>query len=202
MHVPQLPAVPHAAGQRCSAGAGSDRARGRRASKGINLPDARAIKQAVNVPVICTGGFQTASVIARRDRSAATATGSAIARPLVANNDLANMFAPRPRPRAAALHLLQQVPGQRRREPARLLRGEPLRLPRGDGARRSCPSTSRTRPRPVRRNERVATCRQRDLSAARVPQPDGQEPHLPLEHRRAGSTTTTAPARRRGSTGS
>src|SRR5690606_18530735 len=29
--------------------------------EGANLPDARAIKQAVTVPVICTGGFQTAS---------------------------------------------------------------------------------------------------------------------------------------------
>ena len=40
--------------------------------EGKNLPDARAIKQAVTIPVICTGGFQTASVIARRS-SAATA---------------------------------------------------------------------------------------------------------------------------------
>jgi len=31
--------------------------------EGANLPDARAIKAAVPVPVICTGGFQTASVI-------------------------------------------------------------------------------------------------------------------------------------------
>src|SRR6187200_481785 len=31
--------------------------------EGANLPDAKAIKQAVSVPVICTGGFQTASVI-------------------------------------------------------------------------------------------------------------------------------------------
>ena len=31
--------------------------------EGLTLPDARAIKQAVTVPVLCTGGFQTASVI-------------------------------------------------------------------------------------------------------------------------------------------
>ena len=31
--------------------------------EGINLADAAAIKQAVKMPVICTGGFQTASVI-------------------------------------------------------------------------------------------------------------------------------------------
>jgi 2,4-dienoyl-CoA reductase-like NADH-dependent reductase (Old Yellow Enzyme family) len=59
--------------------------------EGLNLPDARAIKQAVNVPVLCTGGFQTASVIrsaiARGDCDAVT-----IARPLVANNDLVKQF--------------------------------------------------------------------------------------------------------------
>ena len=33
--------------------------------EGLNLPDARRIKAAVSVPVICTGGFQTASVIAK-----------------------------------------------------------------------------------------------------------------------------------------
>ena len=37
--------------------------------EGINLPESRAIKQAVSVPVVCTGGFQTASVIAARDRA-------------------------------------------------------------------------------------------------------------------------------------
>jgi 2,4-dienoyl-CoA reductase-like NADH-dependent reductase (Old Yellow Enzyme family) len=60
--------------------------------EGANLPDARAIKQAVTVPVICTGGFQTAHVIrdaiTRGDCDAVSA-----ARPLVANNDLVQMFA-------------------------------------------------------------------------------------------------------------
>ena len=60
--------------------------------EGANLADARTIKQAVTVPVICTGGFQTASVI----RSAIT-SGSCDAvsgaRTLVANNDLVKHFA-------------------------------------------------------------------------------------------------------------
>jgi len=60
--------------------------------EGINLPLARAVKQAVSVPVICAGGFQTASVI-----GGAIADGSvdgvSMGRPLIANPDLANMFA-------------------------------------------------------------------------------------------------------------
>lgn len=60
--------------------------------EGINLPSARAVKRAVSIPVICTGGFQTASVIEK-----AIADGDcdavSIARPLVANNDLVKLFA-------------------------------------------------------------------------------------------------------------
>jgi 2,4-dienoyl-CoA reductase-like NADH-dependent reductase (Old Yellow Enzyme family) len=60
--------------------------------EGLNLPDARRIKEAVSVPVICTGGFQTASVIER-----ALADGScdavSMARPLIANPDLPQVFA-------------------------------------------------------------------------------------------------------------
>ena len=60
--------------------------------EGANLQDARAIKQAVTVPVICTGGFQTASVIrAAIERGDCDAVSAA--RPLVANNDLVQMFA-------------------------------------------------------------------------------------------------------------
>jgi 2,4-dienoyl-CoA reductase (NADPH2) len=59
--------------------------------EGLNLPEARKIKAAVSVPVICTGGFQTASVIAsaieRGDCDAVSA-----ARPLIANNDLVEIF--------------------------------------------------------------------------------------------------------------
>ena len=60
--------------------------------EGLTLGDARIIKQAVTVPIICTGGFQTASVIrsaiARGDCDAVS-----MARPLVANNDLVKQFA-------------------------------------------------------------------------------------------------------------
>jgi 2,4-dienoyl-CoA reductase (NADPH2) len=60
--------------------------------EGLNLPDARAIKQAVgDIPVVCTGGFQTAAII-----EAAIARGDcdavSIARPLIANNDLVKQF--------------------------------------------------------------------------------------------------------------
>lgn len=59
--------------------------------EGLNVEDARAIKAHVKVPVIVTGGFQTASVIADTIRSGASdAVG--IARPLIANNDLVKMF--------------------------------------------------------------------------------------------------------------
>jgi 2,4-dienoyl-CoA reductase-like NADH-dependent reductase (Old Yellow Enzyme family) len=62
------------------------------AIEGLNLPDARAIKQAVGtIPVVCTGGFQTAEIIqeaiARGDCDAVS-----IARPLIANNDLVRQF--------------------------------------------------------------------------------------------------------------
>ena len=60
--------------------------------EGINLPDSSAIKQAVNVPVICTGGFQTASAI-RDAITQGQCDAVSIARSLVANNDLVNLFA-------------------------------------------------------------------------------------------------------------
>jgi len=71
-----------------------ERARGPRDQiEGLNLPDARKIKQAVgDLPVFCTGGFQTAAIIEeaikRGDCDAVT-----IARPLIANNDLVKQFA-------------------------------------------------------------------------------------------------------------
>ena len=68
--------------------------------EGANLPTARAIKQAVTVPVICTGGFQTASVIrAAIERGDCDAVSAA--RPLVANNDLVQHVRARPGHRAA-----------------------------------------------------------------------------------------------------
>jgi 2,4-dienoyl-CoA reductase-like NADH-dependent reductase (Old Yellow Enzyme family) len=60
--------------------------------EGINLPEARAIKQAVNVPVIALGGFQTASLIrAAMERGDCDAVS--MGRPLIANPDVVNMFA-------------------------------------------------------------------------------------------------------------
>ena len=60
--------------------------------EGVNLPDARAIKQAVGVPVICTGGFQNASAI-RQAISEGSCDAVSMARALVANNDLVTQFA-------------------------------------------------------------------------------------------------------------
>jgi 2,4-dienoyl-CoA reductase-like NADH-dependent reductase (Old Yellow Enzyme family) len=69
--------------------------------EGVNLPAARRVKAALSIPVLCTGGFQTASVIAAAiDRG--DCDGVTIARPLVANPDLVRHFehgldqAPRP----------------------------------------------------------------------------------------------------------
>lgn len=59
--------------------------------EGHNLPDARRVRMAVSIPVICTGGFQTASVIAAAiERGDCDAVS--IARPLIANNDLVETF--------------------------------------------------------------------------------------------------------------
>jgi 2,4-dienoyl-CoA reductase-like NADH-dependent reductase (Old Yellow Enzyme family) len=55
--------------------------------EGINLPLARAVKQAMDVPVIVTGGFQTASVVASAIERG-DCDGVTIGRPLVANPDL------------------------------------------------------------------------------------------------------------------
>src|ERR1700722_4660670 len=59
--------------------------------EGLNLADANAIKAAVGIPVICTGGFQTASVI-RAAIDAGKCDAVSIARSLVANNDLVKQF--------------------------------------------------------------------------------------------------------------
>lgn len=59
--------------------------------EGANLPDSEAIKRAVRIPVICTGGFQTASVI-REAISRGQCDAVSIARPLVANPNLVEMF--------------------------------------------------------------------------------------------------------------
>jgi len=46
----------------------------------------------VSIPVICTGGFQTASLI-REALASKHCDGVSMARTLVANNDLPNLFA-------------------------------------------------------------------------------------------------------------
>ena len=60
--------------------------------EGISIEDAREIKRHVKVPVLCTGGFQTASYI-RKVISEGYCDGVAIARPLIANNDLVKIYA-------------------------------------------------------------------------------------------------------------
>lgn len=60
--------------------------------EGLNLPDANAIKQAVTIPVICTGGFQTASII-RDAITLGQCDAVSMARPLIANPDLPKLFA-------------------------------------------------------------------------------------------------------------
>ena len=57
-----------------------------------SLDDARRIKEAVSVPVVVTGGFQRASLI-RDAIERGSCDAVAIARGLIANNDLARMFA-------------------------------------------------------------------------------------------------------------
>jgi 2,4-dienoyl-CoA reductase (NADPH2) len=69
--------------------------------EGRTLPDAAAVKEAVGVPVLCAGGFQTASVI-RSAIAAGHIDGVTMARTLLANPTLPRMFeegqdrAPRP----------------------------------------------------------------------------------------------------------
>jgi 2,4-dienoyl-CoA reductase-like NADH-dependent reductase (Old Yellow Enzyme family) len=60
--------------------------------EGINLPDARALKQIATVPILVTGGFQTASVI-RSSIERGDCDGVTMARTLIANPHLPNMFA-------------------------------------------------------------------------------------------------------------
>jgi 2,4-dienoyl-CoA reductase (NADPH2) len=69
--------------------------------EGANLADARAIKAAVGVPVLVTGGFQRASLI-RAALRGGDCDAVTVARGLIANNDLVRHFeagretAPRP----------------------------------------------------------------------------------------------------------
>lgn len=68
------------------------RGRKGRPIEGISLEDGRRIKAAVSIPVMVTGGFQTASVI--RDAIAGGACDAVtMARTLIANPDLPHVFA-------------------------------------------------------------------------------------------------------------
>jgi 2,4-dienoyl-CoA reductase (NADPH2) len=60
--------------------------------EGISAADAREIKQHVGIPVICTGGFQRASVV-RRLLEEGSCDAVSIARSLIANNDLVRVWA-------------------------------------------------------------------------------------------------------------
>lgn len=60
--------------------------------EGVNAPETYAIKQAVKIPVICNGGFQTASYI-RKLLTEGQCDAVSIARPLIANPDLPLTFA-------------------------------------------------------------------------------------------------------------
>ena len=91
-HVRQLPAVPRRLGRAGAAARGTGRPVRPSEIEGKNLPDARAIKAAVTVPVICTGGFQTASVIEKAIKNG-DCDAVSMARTLVANNDLPKVFA-------------------------------------------------------------------------------------------------------------
>jgi 2,4-dienoyl-CoA reductase-like NADH-dependent reductase (Old Yellow Enzyme family) len=59
--------------------------------QGINLDYAAAIKKALKIPVICTGGFQEGAFIRKAIQDGKTDAVS-IARPLIANNDLVRYF--------------------------------------------------------------------------------------------------------------
>jgi 2,4-dienoyl-CoA reductase (NADPH2) len=59
--------------------------------EGINLELARAIKREVDVPVLCAGGFQTASIIGKAIEDGSI-DGVTMGRTLIANPDLPNLF--------------------------------------------------------------------------------------------------------------
>ncbi len=59
--------------------------------EGANLPAARAIRESVSIPVLCTGGFQTASV-ARKAITDGDCDAVTIARSLIANPNLVELW--------------------------------------------------------------------------------------------------------------
>jgi 2,4-dienoyl-CoA reductase (NADPH2) len=61
------------------------------AYQGVSLGDARQIREQVDIPVICTGGFQQASYI-RKAITDGYCDAVSMARPLIANNNLIDYF--------------------------------------------------------------------------------------------------------------
>ena len=61
------------------------------AYQGVSLGDARQIREQVDIPVICTGGFQQASYI-RKAITDGYCDAVSMARPLIANNNLVDYF--------------------------------------------------------------------------------------------------------------
>ena len=59
--------------------------------EGMNLDESRAVKKAVSIPVLCTGGFQTASVV-RKALADGDCDAVSIARPLLANANLLELW--------------------------------------------------------------------------------------------------------------
>lgn len=69
-----------------------DRKRRGRPIEAVGIDEARAIKASVGIPVLSTGGYQTASVV-RNGIASGAFDGVAIARPLIANPDLPQHWA-------------------------------------------------------------------------------------------------------------
>ena len=94
--------------------------------EGVSLEEARAIKAALTIPVLNTGGYQTASFVARRHhvRRVRRRRDRALAD---RQQRSAEAVGGGRRPPGDALHLLQQVPAQRAEESDRLLRAAALR---------------------------------------------------------------------------
>jgi 2,4-dienoyl-CoA reductase-like NADH-dependent reductase (Old Yellow Enzyme family) len=59
--------------------------------EGVCVEEAGAVKKAVKVPVLCTGGFQDGKLI-RKVISEGYVDAVSIARPLIANNDLPHIL--------------------------------------------------------------------------------------------------------------
>src|SRR5262249_13391442 len=77
--------------------------------EGLNTQDSKAIKAAVTIPVLCTGGFQTADVI-RREIQDGAFDGVTMARTLLANPDLPKGIRGRSQQARTPVQLLQPLP--------------------------------------------------------------------------------------------